>query len=169
MDQTESDRIARRERQLGWGLAFPPTMPGIDLARDIEFTTTENGRDLDLVRGMDNLGQALSVALTTLRGSNVFNTEFGFDGLNALVEPIEPVLARERVRIGVIKVLDRDPRVHRIVDVNLDDGRLDPAGPADDVARAALRLSRTLAVQVQFETVAGDRMTVRLGELPIDV
>ena len=74
--------------------------------------------------------------------------------------------ARERVRIGVITVLDRDPRVHRIVDVNLDDGRLDPAGPADDATREALRRSRTLAVNVQFETVAGDVLAVDLGVLP---
>ncbi|GAB3142944.1 hypothetical protein GCM10027290_18460 [Micromonospora sonneratiae] len=169
MEQSESDRLARRDRQLGYGLAFPLTMPGLDLARDIEFVETEHGRDLDLVHGLDNLGQALSVALTTLRGSNVFNTEFGFDGLNALAEPIEPVLARERVRIGVIKVLDADPRVHRILDVNLNDGRLDPRGPDDDAHRAALRASRALSVHVQFQTVAGDQMAVRLGELPIDV
>jgi phage baseplate assembly protein W len=168
VELAERDRLARRDRQLGWGLAFPQVMPGLDIARDIEFTDTPNGRDLAVVRGLDNLGQALSVGLTTLRGSNVFDTDFGFDGLNALAEPIEPVLARERVRIGVIKVLDRDPRVHRILDVNLGDGRLDPSG-ADDPSRTILRLSRTLQVQVQFETVTGDRMSVRLGELPIDV
>src|SRR5690349_21066848 len=123
VEPSERDRLARRERQLGWGLSFPLMMPGLDIARDIEFTDTPNGRDLAVVRGLDNLRQALEVGLTTLRGSNIFDTDFGFDGLNALAEPIEPVLARERVRIGVIKVLDRDPRVQRIVDVNLGDGR----------------------------------------------
>lgn len=168
-DLAERDRLARRDRQLGWGLAFELTMPGLDTARDIAFTDSPGGRDLALVRGLDNLGQSLSVALTTLRGSNIFDTDFGFDGLNAVAEAIEPVLARERVRIGVIKVLDRDPRVHRIVDVNLDDGRLTPGGPADDASRLQLRASRTMQVQVQFETVTADRMSVRLGELPIDV
>ncbi|MGB3439804.1 MAG: hypothetical protein WBA97_13730 [Actinophytocola sp.] len=165
-DRFEADRVARRDRLLGWGLACPLTMPGIDLARDIEFTGSPGGRDLAVVRGPDNLGQALSVAFTTLRESDVFNTAFGFDGLNALAEPAEPVLARERVRIGVITVLDRDPRVHRIVDVNLDDGRLDPEGPADDATREALRHARTLAVNVQFETVVGDVLAVDLGALP---
>jgi hypothetical protein len=136
-------------------------MPGIDLARDISFSAGANGRVLDLVRGPGNVSQALSVALTTLRGSNVFDAEFGFDGLNALTRNIEPVLVREQVRVGVITLLDRDPRVRRIVDVNLDDGRLGTA-----TADAGLRASRTLQVQVQFETITDDRLTVDLGELP---
>jgi hypothetical protein len=168
-DLAERDRLARRDRQLGWGLAFELTMPGLDISRDIAFAGSPGGRDLAVVRGLDNLGQSLSVALTTLRASNIFDTDFGFDGLNAIADPIAPVLARERVRIGVIKVLDRDPRVHRIVDVNLDDGRLDPNGPVDDANRAALRAARMMQVQVQFETVTADRLSVRLGELPVDV
>jgi phage baseplate assembly protein W len=166
MDRAELERLARQQRLLGWGLAFEPVLPGLDLARDVSFAAGPNGRDLAVVRGVDNLAQSLSVAFTTLLGSNVFDTDFGFDGLNALADPIAPVLARERVRIGVIKVLNRDPRVRRIVDVRLDDGRLDPAGPADDAAKAALRASRTMEVQVQFETVTQDQLSVRLGELP---
>jgi phage baseplate assembly protein W len=165
-DQAELERVARQDRLLGWGLAFEPVLPGLDLARDVVLRAGPGGRDLAVVRGLDNLTQSLSVALTTLRQSNVFDTEFGFDGLNALADPIDPVLTRERVRIGVVKVLNRDPRVRRIVDVNLDDGRLDPAGPADDAHRALLRASRVMEVQVQFETVTQEQLSVRLGELP---
>jgi hypothetical protein len=157
MDRTEREREAAQNRYLGWGLAFTETMPGIDLARDISFTDGANGRALDLVRGPGNVTQSLAVALTTLRGSNVFDAEFGFDGLNALAGSVEPVLVREQVRIGVITLLDRDPRVRRIVDVNLDDGRLGTGVPD---------ASRTLQVQVQFETITDDRLTVNLGELP---
>ncbi|WP_410808997.1 hypothetical protein [Micromonospora sp. 067-2] len=172
MDRTERERQAAQRRYLGWGLAFEPTMPGLDLARDIVFDDGPNGRVLALVAGTGNVAQSLAVALTTLRGSNVFDATFGFDGLNALAEPIEPTLVREQVRIGIITLLDRDPRVRRIVDVNLDDGRLgvggtdSSAGGADDAARAALRASRTLQVQVQFETITDDRLSVHLGELP---
>jgi len=120
---------------------------------------------LALVAGTQNVAQSLSVALTTLRGSNVFDATFGFDGLNALAEQIEPSLIREQVRIGIITLLDRDPRVRKIVDVNLDDGRLGATG-TDDAAHAALRASRTLQVQVQFETITDDRLSVHLGELP---
>ncbi|MEV0154966.1 hypothetical protein AB0H57_14635 [Micromonospora sp. NPDC050686] len=160
MDRTERERETARNRYLGWGLAFTETLPGIDIARDISFTTGPNGRTLDLVRGPDNVSQALAVALTTLRGANVFDAEFGFDGLNALAEDLEPVLIREQVRVAVITLLHRDPRIRRIVDVNLDDGRLG-AG-----ADPALRASRTLRVEVQFETITDDRLAVRLGELP---
>ncbi|WP_322762453.1 hypothetical protein [Frankia sp. Cr2] len=160
MDRTEREREAAQNRYLGWGLAFAETLPGIDIARDISFSAGANGRVLDLVRGTGNITQALSVALTTLRGSNVFDAEFGFDGLDALTRNIEPVLVREQVRVGVITLLDRDPRVRRIVDVNLDD-RLGTGGSAAD-----LRASRTLQVQVQFETVTDDRIAVNLGELP---
>jgi phage baseplate assembly protein W len=165
MDRTERERQAAQRRYLGWGLAFEPTMPGVDLARDIVFDDGPDGRVLALVAGTDNVAQSLAVALTTLRGSNVFDATFGFDGLNALAEQIEPNLIREQVRIGIITLLDRDPRVRKIVDVNLDDGRLG-AGGTDDAARAALRASRTLQVQVQFETITDDRLSVRLGELP---
>ncbi|WP_435205775.1 hypothetical protein [Micromonospora sp. bgisy143] len=165
MDRTERERQAAQRRYLGWGLAFEPTMPGVDLARDIVFDDGPNGRTLALVEGTGNVAQSLAVALTTLRGSNVFDATFGFDGLNALAEQIEPNLIREQVRVGIITLLDRDPRVRRIVDVNLDDGRLG-AGRADDASAAALRASRTLQVQVQFETITDDRLSVRLGELP---
>ncbi|MEH1029304.1 hypothetical protein V6W11_16320 [Micromonospora profundi] len=165
MDRTERERQAAQRRYLGWGLAFEPTMPGVDLARDIVFDDGPNGRVLALVAGTQNVAQSLSVALTTLRGSNVFDATFGFDGLNALAEQIEPSLIREQVRIGIITLLDRDPRVRKIVDVNLDDGRLGATG-TDDAAHAALRSSRTLQVQVQFETITDDRLSVHLGELP---
>ncbi|MEH0929056.1 hypothetical protein [Micromonospora sp. CPCC 205558] len=167
MDRTERERQAAQRRYLGWGLAFEPTMPGVDLARDVVFDDGPNGRVLALVAGTDNVAQSLAVALTTLRGSNVFDATFGFDGLNALAEQIEPNLIREQVRIGIITLLDRDPRVRKIVDVNLDDGRLGAgATGTDDTAQAALRSSRTLQVQVQFETITDDRLSVHLGELP---
>ncbi|MCG5444172.1 hypothetical protein NIE79_002317 [Micromonospora sp. NIE79] len=167
MDRTERERQAAQRRYLGWGLAFESTMPGVDLARDVVFDDGPNGRVLAVVAGTENVAQSLAVALTTLRGSNVFDATFGFDGLNALAEQIEPNLIREQVRIGIITLLDRDPRVRKIVDVNLDDGRLGVgATGADDAAGAALRSSRTLQVQVQFETITDDRLSVHLGELP---
>ncbi|MFI7608160.1 hypothetical protein ACIBTV_23860 [Micromonospora sp. NPDC049366] len=162
MDRTERERAAAQRRYLGWGLAFDPTLPGLDVARDITFEDGPDGRVLALVSGTGNVAQDLAVALTTLRGSHVFDATFGFDGLNALADGVEPILVREQVRIAVIALLDRDPRVRRIVDVKLDDGRLG----SDDANAAALRASRTLDVQVQFETITDDRLAVHLGELP---
>src|SRR5215469_1806235 len=103
-----------RERALGVGPAFTLIEPGADLGRDVVFKDSGNGIDLALIKGFDNLTQSLSVALTTRLGDDIFNTAFGFDGLNAIAEETSPVMQRERIRVSVIVVLRRDPRVRRI-------------------------------------------------------
>ena len=148
-----------RERALGVGPAFNLITPGADLGRDVTFVDDGSGLDLALVKGFDNLTQSLSVALTTRLGDDVFNTTFGFDGLNAIAEETNPVMQRERVRISVIVVLKKDPRVRRIVDVALVDGRLDQP----------LAGSRDLAVTAAFEAVSGDSVTLDIGKVVANV
>lgn len=148
MDGTQLERAAQR-RALGWGLACAPVAPGVDLARDIALVRGPGGRDLALVEGAANLGQALELALTTRLGEDVFNVEFGFDGLNALAEETKRALVRERVRVGVIQAVRRDPRVRRVLEVHLED-RAD-GDP------------RKLGVRVALETVTADRVLVELG------
>lgn len=155
-----------RRRILGWGLACDPIYPGLDLGRDLEMTVGENGRDFARVEAIDNLSQSLEIALTTLLGSDIFNTQFGFDGLNALVEETNPVLMRERVRISIIQVLRQDPRIRRIVDLKLLDARLDlPETTANSNLSFEERLERwrTLDVRVVFETISGDEASINLG------
>jgi phage baseplate assembly protein W len=152
MIDAEREREILRRRLLGHGLACTP-VSSVDPGRDLELVAGQHGLDLARVSGVDNLGQALQIALTTLLGSDVFNTEFGFDGLNALVRETDPILLRERVRIAVIQVLRRDPRIRRIVDVKLGDGRLEAPVPGD----------RALDVRVLFETVTGDQASADLG------
>ena len=147
----ERERELLRKRLLGRGLRFAPTAPGVHLGRDLVL----DGGELAEVDGIDNLAQVLTVALTTRLGGDVFNTEFGFDGLDAMVEETTPVMVQERIRVAVISVLERDPRVGRIVDVRLDDGRLSNPGAGN----------RVLDVKVVFETVSGDTATVDLGEV----
>ena len=61
------------------------------------------------VEAIDNLAQSLAVALTTALGSDVFNTDFGFDGLNALVEETDPAAGpRAGPGLGRSSVLRRD-------------------------------------------------------------
>jgi phage baseplate assembly protein W len=115
------------------------------------------GRDLVMVEGLDALGQSLTLALTTRLGDDIFNTAFGFDGLNALVDEQNPILQRERIRIAVIQVLRKDPRVRRILDVKLDEGQLDLPAVGRD---------RRLTVRVDFEAVSGDQVTADLGRVP---
>ena len=154
VDLAREQELLRR-RALGRGLAFPQIFPNVDLARDIQLVRGSAGLDFGQVAGMENLTQCLEVALTTLLDSDIFNTDFGFDGLNALVEETNPVLARERVRVAVIQVLRKDPRVRRIIDVKLTDGQLETPLPG----------SRDLHVQVAFETISGDQSSATLGKV----
>src|SRR6185312_4948636 len=157
MDDNANLALARK-KALGWSLACVPIIPGVDLGRDLVLQAGPTGIDFARVEGMDALGQSLSIALTTRLGSDVFNTTFGFDGLNALVEETQPVMVRERVRIGVIQVLRKEARVRRVVDVNLTgDGRLQPPPGGDP--------TRTLDVRVIFETATGEQAAVSLGKV----
>ncbi len=151
MTKLERDRELLRERALGWSPACELLEPGVDLGRDLRLVDG----DLARVSSIDNLTQSLSLALTTRLGDDLFNTEFGFDGLRALAEETNPTLVRERVRIAVISVLRKDPRVRRIVDVKLSGDRL------DEVAAGG----RTLDVRVLFETVSGDQVSINLGSV----
>ncbi len=154
MANSDRDKQLLQQRLLGWGLVCDPTLPGGDLGRDLRLEVGPNGRDFARVSAMDNLGQNLTIALTTRLGDDIFNSKFGFDGLNAIAEGTETILVRERIRISIIQVLRRDPRIRRILDVKLNDGRLESA-PAG---------SRELDVSVAFETVTGDQNTISLGK-----
>ncbi|GAA4878663.1 hypothetical protein [Actinomycetospora straminea] len=143
------------QRALGWALRCDLISPGVDIGRDIRLRHGRDGLDLDLVSGVDCLTQHLAVALTTLLGSDVLNTTFGFAGLAAIAEEQIPVLVQERLRVAVVGVLNRDPRVRRIVDVKIADLRLDAPSPG----------SRELGVRVVFETVTDDRVAIDLGRL----
>jgi hypothetical protein len=171
MANTEATQELVRARLLGWGLEFAPVFPGMDVSRDLVLGATPNGRDFKLVRSFANLSQDLEVALTTLLGSDPFNTAFGFDGLNALAFETNPLLQRERLRMGVIRTVSDDPRVSRIVDVKLDDGRLEAGIPGardrpDSDERRKQRAARTLTVEVAFETIVGERAVVKLEGVP---
>lgn len=151
-------------RLLGWGPAAAPLLPGEHIGQDVEFA----GGDLAVTSGLDNLNQDLVLALTTALGADPFNINYGFDGVNALTQEQSLMLMREQVRIAVVKLLTNDPRVRRILDVKLLDGRLDPATSARD-APDRMAAGRVLNVRVAFETVTGDQSALDLGEVKLNV
>lgn len=155
MADAELERELVRKRLLGWSLACDPVLPGVDIGRDLVLAGGD-GEPLDLARveGIECLGQSLTLALTTALGSDLFNTEFGFDGIAALAEETNAILARERVRVAVVKLLQKEPRVRRIIDVDLGDERLRPPPGG-----------RVLDVAVGFQTVSHDQVSVNLGRV----
>jgi len=150
----EQERELLRRKVLGSGLACAEIMPGQDIGRDLVMQSGPDGVGLSMVAGMDNLVQDLSIALTTALGSDIFNTGFGFDGLNAMMDGTSALLTRERIRISIIQVLRLDPRVRQVIDVKLDDGQLDQP----------LAGSRELNVRVVFEAISGDQVAIDVGK-----
>jgi phage baseplate assembly protein W len=162
MEISEQELAIRRERMLGKGLTLGAVYPGYDLGFDLELASGPNGSDLAMLSGFENLAQALRVAMLTLRGSDVFNVAFGFDGLNALTQPEQANLVRDRIRVSVINVLRTDPRVKRIHDIRLgEDDRATMAESAPQNERAAAR--NRLTVKVVFETISGEEVAIQLG------
>jgi phage baseplate assembly protein W len=147
------DREIVRRRLLGWSIACPRIDPVGDLGCDLVLATDpETGRtDLAQVEKLEALSQSLRLALTTALGSDVFNTDFGFDGLLALAEETSPSIARERVRVSVVQVLRKDPRVVDVHDV--------------DVGNEFVPGSRELNVAVAFRTVTEDDVQANLGRV----
>jgi hypothetical protein len=152
MADLNAQRDQLRRRLLGWDIATHAVIPGADIGRDLELVSAPS-LDLGRVIGLDNVAQALTHALTTRLGDDVFNVAYGFDGLNALAEEQDAFLARERIRVSMIAVLNRDPRVKRILDVQLGDRAGDSPGAFFD---------RRLDVTVAFETITGDSAGVEL-------
>jgi phage baseplate assembly protein W len=143
---TPADSQTALQRSIfGFDIATDLTLPGADIGRDIVF---QDG-DVAVVAGVANLSQALTLALTTRLGDNVFNATYGFDGIAALADETDPVLQRERIRVAVISLLQRDARVRQVTDVVLD----------GDV----LSQSRTLDVSVSFITTASTQASVSLN------
>jgi phage baseplate assembly protein W len=153
MAMNPKDQGLLRERVLGWGLACEPVLPGVDLGRDIRIASGPDGADVALVRQMDNFAQSLQIAFTTRLGDDVFNVRFGYDGLNALADETNPIIQRERIRIGVIQLLQKDPRVQRIVDVSF----VTPSRES--------RIARQAEVRATFETASGESAALTLGKV----
>ena len=107
----DAQRNVIRRRLLGRGLAL--TTAG-DLGRDLVLRA--DGADLAMVDGIDHFANVLTTAVLTPLGGDVFNNDFGFDGLNALAEETTSALQRERVRVSIVALLRKDRRVSRIVD-----------------------------------------------------
>jgi phage baseplate assembly protein W len=160
MANQDNTAAALRRRYLGWGIGCTDIADDPARGKDIVLTPSLIGaRDIVLVEGLDNLSQALEIALLTPLGGDPFNIDFGFDGLNALVEETSAIMVQERVRVSLVTLLKKDRRVTRVVDVKLADGRLN---------RPTAGQLRELDVRVVFETLTADTAAINFGKVNLD-
>jgi hypothetical protein len=152
--------LRARERALGWSVPLLPVEPALGPAAGVDIDLTG-----DRVAGAEALAQSLALALVTLRGTDIFNTGFGFRGLSSIAEETDAILRRERLRMAVIEVLKDEPRIRRIVAVRFPD----ETGEGDPPAPSATPPPRVMTVQAEIETVIGERKVVVLGGEALDV
>lgn len=108
MSDTVDDREMRQ--LLGWGPATESVAGDVEMAQDILWADG----DLVLTAGLEALRQDLAAALVTGLGSDPLNPTFGFDGFEAIAEEPDRFLLRERLRVAVVNLLKRDPRIDRV-------------------------------------------------------
>jgi len=77
--------------------------------------------DLVMIVGRDNFLQAMQVMIETPFGTDVFNTNYGFDLLSMFESPHSVRLMKELIRLNIVKSVSRDDRVREIKEVVFDD------------------------------------------------
>jgi len=148
--ETQATEKHVANRVFGKGLVLEELAPGGDIGFDLIMADSGNGSDFVMQSGADNLGQDIHVALLTATGSDLFNVQFGFDGLQALTENIEPYMVEEFVRLSVVKTLAYDTRIKEVTEVELT-----PVETGE----------RRWTVEVTAQTVLGESVSFSLGEI----
>jgi phage baseplate assembly protein W len=99
------------------------------------------------VSGLPNLAQALTIRVLTPLGSDPFNPTYGFDTRSVFTQGVGSHLAKELVKLNLVRTLSADPRVREVLDIQFQ---------AVDLARRGWRVEVTLA------TAAGQTSTLQL-------
>jgi phage baseplate assembly protein W len=97
-------------RLLGWGPATVSLAGNVEQAQDVVFAKG----DLVLNSGLETLRQDLAAAMVTALGADPLNPTFGFEGFQAIAEESDKFILREKIRVAIVNMLRRDPRVDRI-------------------------------------------------------
>lgn len=145
-DNTGRDLVEKRS--LGWGLAVEPVAESDYTRVDIAFSR-DGAAALKRIDGQQALRQDLTLAFCTGRGTDPLNVDFGFDGPRLVAEEDDRALLRERLRAAAAVVCDRDPRIRKVLDVQL------RAVSAEAVVAEKNGPLRVLEITVRFETALG--------------
>ena len=144
-------------RLLGWGPATVSLEGNVEQAQDLVFA---NG-DLLLNSGIETLRQDLAAALVTALGADPLNPTFGFEGFQAIAEESDKFVLRERIRVAIVNMLRRDPRVDRIDQVLI--GSEIEAAAVGATVSPPPREYGLMDIQVSF------RLRGRLEQLRVDI
>ncbi|MBS0290804.1 MAG: hypothetical protein JSS07_12315 [Proteobacteria bacterium] len=154
---TPAARQMVERRLLGWGVAVAPLASGDCTRVDLAF---ERGA-LVAVESRAALLQDLALVFCTGLGTDPLNMGTGFDGPRLVAEEDDPAMLSERLRAAAALVPHGDPRVARVVDVQL------AAAVAEDERPGRARPTR-LVITTVFDLVTGERVDVSLGGVAID-
>jgi hypothetical protein len=122
---------------------------------------------LELVRGRDNLLQALVVRVQTPFGSDRFNVTYGLDVTKAFTEPGNVRMVKDLIKLNLVRTLSADPRVRDLREVLFEDDlefqQRHPDLSASDIRDHRHR--RIWLVEVTIETVNDqtENLAVKVG------
>ena len=138
-------------RTFGRGIAVRPL--GLDdmTRADIVF----DGGKLGAVSGREALIQDLTLAFCTGLGTDPLNTGFGFDGARLMATEDNPQMLRERLRAAAAIVTASDPRVARVIDVQVE-------GAAEAGTLAGTDRPTILVIRVKFDLSIGGSAEVTI-------
>lgn len=121
--------------------------------------------DFKGVSGRDNFLQSLQVMIETPFATDIFNVNYGFDLLGIFASPHNVRLAKELIRLNIVKSVSRDDRVREIKEVVFDDEsrffEIMPDQDADESRRSRKTERRWQAVVV-LETISEGEVALEL-------
>jgi phage baseplate assembly protein W len=121
--------------------------------------------DFTGVSGRDNFLQSLQIMIETPFATDMFNVNYGFDLLSIFQSPHNVGLAKELIRLNIVKSVSRDDRVREIKEVVFDDEsrffEILPDQHADDSRRKRKTERRWRAVAV-LETIPEGEVVLKL-------
>jgi len=149
-----------------WDLATEPIYDGTIQFADIRVAAVpQRSRDAVLVSGIDNLRQQLTTAIATAYRSDPLNLDHGFDGLRVMSEEREPTMLQQRLRFAVLAVLQRDPRIVKVLRILVGD-EIEPAPASRGQYSEPGEGYGTAKVHARFVIRSGETLDLALGPIP---
>ncbi|SRR6266487_4200726 len=127
---------------------------------DISFQFNADGlQELQMIAGIENLAQGLTITVETPLGTDIFNQLFGFDLYNILRGGYNLAMTKQLIRLHVVKTISGDDRVLRIEELAFDDEpRFTELNPGADLAEAKRlhKVTRQWKLDAVIQPITGE-------------